>query len=348
MELNEYLESPTSPDYFFLWEVASNSISYFSPSFYQLKVDNLSKEEIVKELIHPDSVEYFGLMLEKLQDLNYRIDEEIKGNSEKYGIGWLRLKTFPFYHENVVYKVAIQFTLLKKQKKKLPELNKQGQAEEGMLEAVTQDLWGAISNIISFAKIMDSERKESRYTDFEHYIGNIIKIGFETREVLATVLELKEFENGHQSLNLEKLALPSFLNNVALSLKPKFMEYGINIQVHSPAEPMLAQLDKKRFAQVFGNIVSNLAKSTRPGGTIDFYIEKLQHKILIKITNCQTGALPASKPNFPKYFIEPEHDIENASGLEITRKIIELHKGEIWVERKKGLCAVFFIELPES
>lgn len=352
MELKEYLELSTVPDFFFLWEVGTREISYLSPSFKKLKVEGLTKEDTVRELIHPDSVEYFNLVMEKLPELHYRIDEEIRANSEKYDIEWLRLKTFPFYKENAVYKVAIQFNFISKQKDKLTEIKKGEVGTQGMLKAVIQDFWGTFSNIIAFAKIMENEIKEQHFSDLEHYAANIIKIGFETKDVLETVLNLNEIEKGKQKLTLEKLELQLFIKETTEKLRNKFQKFHVGINFILPDTPVYINIDKMRISQVFDNLVFNLAKSTKAGQSINISGEHQEGKnILISICNFQkepvAGLEIETQPElFPGYYIKPEHDIDSPSGLEITKKIIELHKGKIWMESKIGKGSIFFIELP--
>jgi signal transduction histidine kinase len=348
MELNEYLASSASTDYFFIWEAGTQSISYLSPSFDQLSTKGLSNEQIVLELMDEESTEYFRQMMDKLEELNYRVDEEIRGNHRKYGIEWLRLKTFPFYDENVISKVAIQFTVLQKQKRQLSDTAQESDTIDDMLEAVTQDLWGAVSNIISFAKIMESEHKSQNYEDFDHYISNIIKIGFETKDVIATVLRLMDIEKGNQQLNLEVISLETFLSKTAALLDAKFKDFSVDVKKTLPQHIGQLSIDQKRFTQVFENLVSNLAKSTVIGGVINFSAEKSGDHVQIMISNATTvenGQINDQEP-YRNYYVEPEHDIENASGLEITKRIIGLHNGKLWVERKKELGTAFFIELP--
>ena len=146
-------------------------------------------------------------------------------------------------------------------------------------------------------------------------------------------------------------------------LKPIFEEKNIKVKNYLPEDLPHVFIDKDKIIQVITNLLSNAIKFTPENGyiTIDgskFTQGKKQKKInkdFIQIDITDTGiGLPAKQ--LDKIF-EKFYQIDQSStreykgtglGLAITKKIIDLHGGEIWAESKKRAGSTFSFTIPKS
>ena len=97
------------------------------------------------------------------------------------------------------------------------------------------------------------------------------------------------------------------------------------------------------------NLVSNAAKFTPEGGNITITIKDLDDKVMISVLDTGVGIEEKYHKTIFDRFNQVDNDESKGGsglGLSITSKIVELHKGEIYVESKGGEGSNFVIILP--
>jgi signal transduction histidine kinase len=111
--------------------------------------------------------------------------------------------------------------------------------------------------------------------------------------------------------------------------------------------------DKGRVQQVVDNILVNAIKFSPDGGTILLTMEEEQDSITVKIADQGIG-LPEDKVS---RIFERFYQVDGTSrrrfggagiGLAIVKRIIDAHKGEIWVESAVNEGSAFYFSLPKT
>jgi signal transduction histidine kinase len=100
--------------------------------------------------------------------------------------------------------------------------------------------------------------------------------------------------------------------------------------------------------QVLANLVGNALKFTPPGGRIVVRAARVGDAVQICV--CDTGeGIPDDerKTIFDRFAQGARHDRRGLGlGLYIARRIVEAHRGRIWVESTVGQGSAFYFELP--
>jgi len=112
----------------------------------------------------------------------------------------------------------------------------------------------------------------------------------------------------------------------------------------------LIKCDAFRLNQVLVNLVNNASKYSTEKTKIKVYVKEKEDTILISVKDNGIGL---SKEEINELF-KPFPDIQRESirhgsglGLSVSKGIIELHEGKIWVESQGyGKGSTFKIELP--
>ncbi|HEY8540862.1 MAG TPA: HAMP domain-containing sensor histidine kinase, partial [Pseudothermotoga sp.] len=120
------------------------------------------------------------------------------------------------------------------------------------------------------------------------------------------------------------------------------------------SEPIFILADRKRIRQVLINLVSNGVKYSKENGNDKFV--KISTKIdnafvIISISDNGIGIPEEYQQKvFEKFFrvgSALDYRTEGAGiGLTITKEIVELHGGRIWLESKVNDGSVFYVQLP--
>jgi signal transduction histidine kinase len=125
----------------------------------------------------------------------------------------------------------------------------------------------------------------------------------------------------------------------------------LNLSEDQEAIPQL-EADELRMSEVLSNLIGNAIKYTQKGSiTVRSFLSEDQIYVVTEIRDTGSGIPRKNLPNlFTKYYrVEAEME-EGAKGtgfgLFISKSIIEMHKGKIWVESELGKGSSFFFSLP--
>jgi len=147
---------------------------------------------------------------------------------------------------------------------------------------------------------------------------------------------------------------------VAASSSRMFNCYGclyrqkdIKVETKVPANLPLAAADSVRVTQVITNILENAIKFSPPGGLVEISALKNEPYIQVQVTDYGIGIPPAALPLiFDRFFQAQTGDAGESGGfglgLAISREIVDIHGGPIWVKNEPGEGSTFFFTVPIS
>jgi histidine kinase len=177
--------------------------------------------------------------------------------------------------------------------------------------------------------------------------GIIEKEGQKMSKLVSQLLTLARMERGRQKLNLENINLSELIEMTVetqtLSAKSK------NIKIITKIMPEIyANIDEMMIMRVFTNLISNAISYGKQNGTVTVELFLKEDKIISKISDDGIGI---SEDKLDKiwlrfYQVDPSKNGDNSGlGLSMVKKIVELHKGEIFVESELGKGTTFTIIL---
>jgi len=109
-------------------------------------------------------------------------------------------------------------------------------------------------------------------------------------------------------------------------------------------------LNADAFGRVVDNLVSNALKFTPAGGRVTVALQEREGRALLSVRDTGIGIPAALHAGlFEKFSVSARPGVggEAATGLGlfITRQIVQLHRGKVWVESQEGAGTCFFVEL---
>ena len=187
----------------------------------------------------------------------------------------------------------------------------------------------------------------SSVEDAQKSFGIIEKEGQKMSKLVSQLLTLARMERGRQKLNLENINLSELIEMTVetqtLSAKSK------NIKIITKIMPEIyANIDEMMIMRVFTNLISNAISYGKQNGTVTVELFLKEDKIISKISDDGIGI---SEDKLDKiwlrfYQVDPSKNGDNSGlGLSMVKKIVELHKGEIFVESELGKGTTFTIIL---
>jgi len=109
--------------------------------------------------------------------------------------------------------------------------------------------------------------------------------------------------------------------------------------------------DKYKLKEVMVNLIDNAIKYTQPGGKITVKCITEKGKINVQVIDTGQGIAPSMLPFIFEKFQQVGRSYlkENKGtglGLFIVKSLVEMHRGNIYVESKLGKGSTFTLELP--
>lgn len=187
----------------------------------------------------------------------------------------------------------------------------------------------------------------SSVEDAQKSFGIIEKEGQKMSKLVSQLLTLARMERGRQKLNIENINLSELLEMIietqTLSAKTKNIKFVTKI-----IPEIYANIDEMMIMRVFTNLISNAISYGKQNGTVTVELFLQKNRIVSKISDDGIGI---SEDKLDKiwlrfYQVDPSKNGDNSGlGLSMVKKIIELHKGEIFVESELGKGTTFTIIL---
>jgi len=167
------------------------------------------------------------------------------------------------------------------------------------------------------------------------------------QSLIEDLLEISRIERKRSSL--EEVDAEGLLGEVKLRLEYAIKEKNVQIVIQDNLPKIFC--DRVRLVEVFANLLSNAIKfNDKPDPRIEVgYAERNDyHEFYVKDNG------PGIEQQYYEKIFEifqrlgKREDAEGTgAGLTIVRKIIEMHRGKIWVDSKVGEYTIFYFTIPK-
>lgn len=241
------------------------------------------------------------------------------------------------------------------------ELQEANRMKSQFLANVSHELRTPLNSIIGFSELLlerafgDLNERQAQYVEYVHSSGGHLL------QLINNILDLSKIEAGRMELSPEEISIMEVLGEILGIIRPLAHEKKITIESKTvPASPKL-YADKAKFKQIMMNLLSNAVKFNTVGGkiTVDWDIVeepngmKMERFLVFMIKDTGIGIKESDKEKLFKEFEQIDSSITReyggtGLGLVLTKRLVELHNGEIWVESEPGKGSVFSIKLPQG
>ena len=229
----------------------------------------------------------------------------------------------------------------------LATLNEQKNYFLGM---ASHDLRNPIGNIITLAQFVDSDA-ENLSDEQRSFLAAIIDSGQYMLKLLNDLLDISKIESGKMELQLKDIDLAQLVHTIISDNTFTAQKKNITLQYSIPENLPAVSADAGQMRQAMNNLVSNAIKFSMPGTMVEIIIENKDEMIVISIQDHGQGIPSAEIDKLFKPFQKTSvtataGEKSTGLGLTITKKVIEAHKGSIWVTSEVGKGSIFSFSLP--
>ena len=170
-------------------------------------------------------------------------------------------------------------------------------------------------------------------------------------EVISSILDVTEIENGTLQLNLRRMDLHEVLDEVVSMQAENAAHRQLAWDCRFEAASHVFTADPRRLRQVFCEMVANAIKFSNPGGTISVLTRLCQPWLEVEISNTGARIAPEQRKIIFEKFIQGDQTLTRTAGgcglgLFLVQNLLRLHRGEIVLKDNQGDETTFIIRLP--
>ncbi|MEO9964340.1 MAG: ATP-binding protein [Reichenbachiella sp.] len=275
------------------------------------------------------------------------IEEESDDSYKEVLIALLELS------EDIKYKKIESEKIIKELNNEKLKAEKATKAKAQFLSMISHEIRTPLNAIIGIGHIL---MNESPRADQLNYIQNLRWSGDNLLAIVNDVLDFNKIEAGKVNFESTPFNIKNTINGVLESMRMKANEQ--NCKLIKSIEDQIPEYlvgDPTRFVQILNNLLSNAIKFTKNGTVRLDARSRLVNdgSIRLMVNVCDTG-IGISKDKIEQIF---EHFSQADSktnrkfggtglGLTITKQLLELQGGKIWVESDLGVGSDFGFEIP--
>ena len=274
---------------------------------------------------------------------------------------WRReVDVFDETHVNLAETFAAQGAIAIATAELISELNEKNGALEvasrhksEFLANMSHELRTPLNAVIGFSQVLLDRLFGEVNPKQEHYLENILRSGRHLLSLINDVLDVSKVEAGRMELETEPVTLDGILEEALMLVREQAggREQTLTLDV----EPDLPEVsaDVRRIKQVVLNLVTNAVKFTPPGGRITVSAHAAGNEVQVCVKDTGIGIATADQAAIFDAFQQVSHGPEpkpegTGLGLTLSRQIVGLHGGRMWVDSELGGGSSFTFSLPTA
>jgi PAS domain S-box-containing protein len=174
-------------------------------------------------------------------------------------------------------------------------------------------------------------------------------------DLINDLLDIEKIESGKLTLAPEVFSLNDLVRE-ALVLNKAFAErfkvrFEISSRIQGPPPEHKVNADRKRLLQVMTNLLSNAAKFSPDGGTVEITVQERGRRVRVGVHDRGPGIPEAFRGRIFGRFAQADSTTSRQKsgtglGLAISKRLVEMMQGHIGFESREGGGTTFWFELP--
>jgi signal transduction histidine kinase len=246
--------------------------------------------------------------------------------------------------------VLLNAQLSRRLEKRNLELEIANRYKSEFLASMSHELRTPLNAVIGFSEVLLEQMFGPINERQEEYLRDIHGSGTHLLELLNEILDLSKVEAGRMELEYSAFELRALLDDAALLLHERATAHSIQLRVEAGPDVGIVYSDELRLKQVVLNLTANAVKFTGDGGSVVVRAERNGPEIAITVVDTGVGVPETDRERIFESFQQggPSRSLEEGTGLGLTlsRRIVELLGGRMWLESEVGVGSTFGFSIP--
>ena len=233
---------------------------------------------------------------------------------------------------------------------KTRELEAASRHKSEFLANMSHELRTPLNAISGFSQVLRKQLFGEINEKQSEYLDDILGSARHLQSLIDDVLDLSKVEAGQIDLQVAPFSLPEALERGVVIVRERATRGGVRVSLSSEPGVETVIGDERRIVQVIFNLLSNAVKFTPAGGTVDVAAVQRDGEVRVSVTDTGPGIAREDQDRIFEEFQQAdagkEHSEGTGLGLALSKRLVELHGGRIWVDSERGQGSTFVFTLP--
>ena len=176
--------------------------------------------------------------------------------------------------------------------------------------------------------------------------------GVDFLSLINEVLDLSKIEAGQVPLELGDFSLREGLERGVVMVRERASRDGVELSLEIAPDVEIVNGDEQHYRQVVFNLLSNAVKFTPAGGSVVVAAVRRGHRVQVSVTDTGPGIAPDDHDRifeeFQQVGVGPGQREGTGLALSLSKRLVELQGGRIWVESEPGRGSRFVFTVPSG
>ena len=225
-------------------------------------------------------------------------------------------------------------------------------AKSEFLANMSHELRTPLTAIIGFSEVLLREMAGPLNERQKEYARDIYESGEHLLSLINDILDLSKVEAGRLELEPEKFDIEGLIDESLMFFKEKALKHNIRVSKTTAGAGEL-YADRRKVKQVIVNLLSNAFKFTPDGGSIKVEVERTGSEVIFSVEDTGPGISQEDQKRLFQPFVQLQSPLTKkvkgtGLGLHLSKRLVELHGGRIWVESTTGKGSRFSFSIPHE
>ena len=204
-----------------------------------------------------------------------------------------------------------------------------------------------MSNMLEVVKRSDGDGAAVKraYETIERQLGQLVRL-------VDDLLDLNRITHDRLELRRSEVELSSVIQQAVEVARPLVDSAGHHLTIDLPDEPIYLNADRARLAQLFGNLLNNSCKYTRPEGTVSLSARRDGDEVVVSVKDNGAGIPQDKLDSIFDMFMQVDRTSDRSQGglgigLTLVKRLAEMHGGSVEARSEgEGKGSEFIVRLP--
>ncbi|MDZ4109431.1 MAG: ATP-binding protein [Brevundimonas sp.] len=224
------------------------------------------------------------------------------------------------------------------------------EAKSSFLGVISHELRTPMNGVLGAAQLLGATRLEPTQRE---YLSIIRNSGDNLLSLLNDILDMTKIEAGKMTFEVVDVSVEDLHKRVTGPFQAQAEAKGLTFSARFEGDtPAVVRGDPLRVCQVIHNLLSNAVKFTPEGGDIVVSLTREDDdRVRVAVTDTGIGIAAEDVTRLARPFeqVEGQHSKTTQGtglGLALTKSLIELHGGEMWIDSEPGQGTTVAFTLP--